>query len=291
MASEKDLKYCGADCDSQIEQLVVEDLKESPKNVYSRLNVLARLAQANKFKAMSQSQPLSVKDDSSQTQDLKKMSRRSSSSSGNSTTQNEYDDNTHDEESTANDEPRHVKTSVSFGQQPKKSNLFSAAFSSSNSQSNIGTKKHLPTTVATHHRRHAKKQRAKILQMSKKSNSISDIEVEDDLMFDVDDDNDSLSSTIGLSQHTLVFGGTTSNTMSTKSKHVLEKEESGTQLGSQPSSGDDCTSHGAATTSQQQINHEKFVKTSASLAKITSSMSDIDPDENILKNLLIKNQK
>jgi hypothetical protein len=103
------------------------------------------------------------------------------------------------------------------------------------------------------------KRKAKILLMSKKGqNSISDIEKEDDLMFNVDDDNDSLSSTIGLSQHTLTSLNATATINVTETKHD-------------------------STTVNINLKHQNTG------GGVASSMSDIDPDEDILKNLLKKN--
>ena len=103
--------------------------------------------------------------------------------------------------------------------------------------------------------------------MSKKGqNSISDIEKEDDLMFNVDDDNDSLSSTIGLSQHTLTSLNATATINLTETKH--DSTIVNPNLAHQQNTGGVRRSGGA---------------------KVSSSMSDIDPDEDILKNLLKKN--
>jgi hypothetical protein len=110
------------------------------------------------------------------------------------------------------------------------------------------------------------KRKAKLLSISKRShNSISDIEKEDDLVFNVDDDNDSLSSTIELSQHTLVSA--TNNT-----NHQISIVES-----------KEAIEHAKNETSPARFTPKRTE------AKISSSMSDIDPDEDILKNLLKKN--
>ena len=114
--------------------------------------------------------------------------------------------------------------------------------------------------------------------MSKRGlNSTSDIEKEDDLMFDVNDDNDSLSSTIELSQHTLVstnVANMTNNQMTVESNNATQTTGEATATNALNKSFDG----GQARYAMRK-----------SGAKISTSMSDIDPDEDILKNLLKKN--
>ena len=118
------------------------------------------------------------------------------------------------------------------------------------------------------------KKRAKLLHVNKKSNnSISDIEAEDDLMFNEDD---SLSSTIELSQNTLVYGANCGSL----SKKLSDES---------PSLTINIINHHVNNVVRQAIPSEGTLRNKQSLTKMSTSMSDIEPDENILTNLLIKN--
>ena len=350
----------------QIEQLVVQDLSESPTNFYSKFrfaheckvklekketsgldNVLASKIEAFVNNIITDSAGKKLEEDAtsvtnSLTSDIDETPKNTDTKSvelkadekeiyknsrkkrtmDTDDTQNDYDDDYSTDMTTDNAENKLIpnKSSPNRGARKKKQHYLKSSqrtvpFSSSQLLKSPDTSSFNDLN-----------KKAKLLTLSKNV-SASDIEIEDDFIFN--DGDDSLSSTgicVGASQHTLVnqlnhslsnskrcsdldssrneedslgdllnrhnfrLIDDTNNENSLSTPTNVENEKATNQAQAQlPQQTVESKSHQASTSNYLLSEQSKLTKLNSKLIS-SSSMSDIDPDENILKNLLIKNK-
>lgn len=370
-SSFNELKNINSDYE-QIEQLVVQDLSESPTNFYSKFriaqeskvklekketsgldNVLASKIEAFVNNIITNSASKKLEEDvtsvtNSLTSDIDETPKNTETKSvelkadekeiyknskkkrvmDTDDTQNDYDDDYSTDITTDNAENklipnksspnRGVKKKKQHGQHYLKSSHRTVPFSSSQLLKSPDTSSFNDLN-----------KKAKLLTLSKNV-SASDIEIEDDFIFN--DGDDSLSSTgicVGASQHTLVnqlnhslsnskrcsdldssrneedsVGNllnrhnfrliddtNNENSLSTPTNVENEKANNQPQQSQQlpQQTVESKSMHQASTSNYLLSEQSKLTKLNSKLIS-SSSMSDIDPDENILKNLLIKNK-
>jgi len=135
----------------------------------------------------------------------------------------------------------------------------------------------------------------------------SDVDIEEDLIFNNNDDNDSLSSaglacspshtlTAGCSQHTLLLLNNKNTNCTHRKKSNSDNDKSyltlnylsnlsNSDLVIKTSASADISTQNSSKQKQQQTQQKQTVR----LVNVNSlSISDMDPDENILNNLLVK---
>ena len=334
---------------AQFEQLVVQELKESPKSIYSRLQTLARIGKFNKSHKSGIKNLKSDSDNSAVIIDLDRPINRIGNfrptSRSPSPISNEENTNENKKENDKNISPSssnkqlnqdESSSSCSYGITNTSSNRTSqnSSIISLDGIERDETSKQKPMNLickvtknfkmSKNDKKKAKKTaqqvlssssptqnsavtvievtKSKVKRANKSSNSLnsngsksralpfskskllSEIELEEDMIFN--DGDDSLSSTgicatgkiNATSQHTLV------NAISTKSLTSSLDEKQRPPLISQ------LPDRNSFIGSLSSDTHLKMAKINPNLIN-SSSLSDIDPDDNILKNLLVKSSK
>ena len=284
------------------DSFVIIELDESPKGVFTRMQHLALYAKDKNSNSISPAIDCKIQNLAQPPYKSKKLTHDFYNEDEEDI--EDYNDDDDDTEcnsvaslSSSNDKQLQPNDNVKIKTNKKKI----PAITSNNNNNIKRMRKKLPTSNHNHHNssesqnESAINKRPKILTLSR-NRLESDVELmEDDILFH--DDNDSLSSAgiceltggSGLgriaSQNTLIFNSKDINNSNFNQSTPTSISNINNQF-----LLSNTTNNNTSSTSPHVKDQTYFKKQFRSNLINASSMSDIDPDENILKNLLIKNK-